>query len=136
MADPNVLLENDHLKVAKSTIEDAGFGLFARRKFKQGEIIAEYTGQMFSDYLQLTAQQQDDAFEIDDDHVIVADKKCFAAYANDARGALAFRKTSRNNSVFQRDETTFRVWIEALVDIDKDHEIFVSYGQPYWTNRM
>jgi SET domain-containing protein len=117
--------------VKKSSLPNAGNGLFVKIDFKKGETIAEYKGRR-----RTWAQVENDAdngyiYHIDDDNVIDAQKNVntFGRYANDAAG---LQKVSglRNNAVYVENDN--RVFIRATRNIKAGNEVFVSYGKRYW----
>ncbi|MEP7256797.1 MAG: SET domain-containing protein-lysine N-methyltransferase [Flavitalea sp.] len=125
------LLEKQ-LSVKKSTIPDAGKGLFTRKLIPKGSRIVEYKGKIstWKDAL------HDDGkngyiYYIKRNHVIdaLAYKSYLARYANDARG-LKRVKGILNNAEYVEDG--LRVFIEAKKDIPANTEILVGYGKEYW----
>ena len=120
------------LVVKRSTIPDAGKGLFTRKFIPKGTRIVEYTGKITT----WKDVNHDDGsnvyiYYLKRYHVIDArhHTKVLARYANDARG-LQRPKGFRNNSQYVNDEN--RIYIQALRDIDAGDEILVSYGKEYW----
>lgn len=124
------LLE-DQLTVKTSTLPGAGKGLFTKQPIKKGERIVEYTGNVIT---WKEAQKDVDngyIFFINNKRVIDAkhDESSIARYANDARG-LKRVKGMKNNAEYVIEKG--RVYIEAIADIPKGAEIFVSYSKEYW----
>lgn len=117
--------------VAKSTIEGAGKGLFAKVDIQKGEVIGEYKGEVITDeeYDRRT-QEGLGNYGVDIGDGLILDcgqKMCPMGYANDAYG---LKRVGKNNSYFIQDE--LRVFVVALRDIKAGEEIFVSYGRAYW----
>lgn len=119
------------LMVKKSSLPNAGNGLFVKIDFKKGEMITEYKGRR-----RTWAQVENDAdngyiFHIDDDNVIDAQKNVntFGRYANDAAG-LHRVSGLRNNAEYIEESN--RVFIRATRNIKAGNEVFVSYGKRYW----
>jgi SET domain-containing protein len=117
--------------VKKSSLPNAGNGLFVKIDFKKGEMITEYKGRR-----RTWAQVENDAdngyiFHIDDDNVIDAQKNVntFGRYANDAAG-LHRVSGLRNNAEYIEESN--RVFIRATRNIKAGNEVFVSYGKRYW----
>ena len=121
-----------HLVVKRSSLPDAGKGLFTKQFIAKGARIVEYKGRATTWKL---AQQQKDfngyVYYIKDALVIDAKnyRKPFGRYANDANGISKVKKTT-NNSRYVVDGK--RVFIEATKNIDAGSEILVSYGKEYW----
>lgn len=55
--------------------------------------------------------------------------KCFAKYANDAKGLTNSNFT--NNAKITLDDNE-KVCLEATRDINAEEELFCSYGKEYW----
>jgi SET domain-containing protein len=120
------------LYVKKSTLPNAGKGLFTKKAIPKGTRIIEYTGKR-STWKEV---KDDDGkngyiFYINRNHVINAmpTKKAFARYANDARGLVRI-KGIVNNSDYVTDG--LKAYIESKKDIPAGGEIFVDYGKDYW----
>jgi SET domain-containing protein len=125
------LLEKQ-LQIKKSTLPEAGKGLFTKKPISKGTRIVEYKGKITT----WKEVQHDNGtngyiYYIKRDHVIDArkHKKALGRYANDARG-LKKVKGLANNSAYVEDD--FRVYIEAKKDIPAGGEILVDYGKEYW----
>ncbi len=124
------LLE-EQLEVKKSTLPDAGLGLFTKSLIPKGSRIVEYKGR------KLTWKEVEDDYKngyiysIDAKHVIDAKtyKKALARYANDAHGMVR-KKGISNNAKYVVEGT--KVYIEAFKDIPSGSEILVAYGKEYW----
>lgn len=121
-----------NLIVKRSTIPNAGKGLFTKTYIPKGTRIIEYKGKVTS----WKDADHDDGnnlyiFYVNRNHVINAadNKKLLARYANDAKG-LSKIKGLRNNSEYVNEKT--RVFIIATRDIAAGSEIFVGYGADYW----
>lgn len=119
------------LKIKKSTIPNAGRGLFATRLLKRGEIIP-YGG------VRMTKKQVDTKYGGDDkvaEYVICHNKnRCFDAsntqsglgrWVND--GVYAGRG---KNAEFRTRRTG--VFLELIQDVQPGEEILTTYGPEYW----
>ena len=120
------------LYIKKSTLPNAGMGLFTKKAIPKGTRIIEYTGKR-STWKEV---KDDDGkngyiFYINRNHVIDArpTKKAYARYANDARGIVRI-KGIINNSDYVVDG--LKAYIESKKDIPAGGEIFVDYGKDYW----
>jgi uncharacterized protein len=120
------------LYVKKSTLPNAGKGLFTKKFIPKGTRIVEYKGRTRS-WKEVQADEQESPYiyYVKRNFVIDAlnDKKALARYANDARG-LQRVKELNNNAEYV--EEGVRVFIEATKDIPAGGEIFVGYGPEYW----
>ena len=127
----------EDLLVKRSTIPNAGNGLFAGRDYKKHEKIGEFTGK------QITVEEADDKANEggpEADYLItlsngmildVYDSGCPVGVANDAEG---FAETGfKNNSVIT-EYLGSRVWLCATQKILAGSEIFAPYGEDYWDN--
>lgn len=116
----------------KSTLPDAGDGLFTSSFIPKGAKIIEYKGRITT-WKEVDSQDGKNGYIyfVKRDHVIDASrsKAALARYANDARGLK--RVTGlRNNAEYV--EEGLRVFIQSIRDIQPGEEIFVPYGKEYW----
>jgi SET domain-containing protein len=120
------------LYVKKSTLPNAGKGLFTKKFIPKGTRIVEYKGRTRT-WKEVQADEDESPYiyYVKRNFVIDAlnDKKALARYANDARG-LARVKDINNNAEYI--EEGVRVFIEATKDIPAGGEILVGYGPEYW----
>ena len=120
------------LYVKKSTLPNAGKGLFTKKFIPKGTRIVEYKGRTRS-WKEVQADEDESPYiyYVKRNFVIDAlnDKKALARYANDARGLQRVKELS-NNAEYVEEGT--RVFIEAAKDIPAGGEIFVGYGPEYW----
>jgi hypothetical protein len=120
------------LYVKKSTLPNAGKGLFTKKFIPKGTRIVEYKGKTRT-WKEVQADEDESPYiyYVKRNFVIDAlnDKKALARYANDARGLERVKNIS-NNAEYVEEGT--RVFIEAAKDIPAGEEIFVGYGPEYW----
>lgn len=125
------LLEKQ-LYVKKSTIPDAGKGLFTKKFIPKGTRIVEYKGRR-SAWKDVKDEDGKNGyiFYINRNNVIdgLPYKSAFARYANDARGLVKIKGFS-NNCDYVVDG--LKAYIESKKDIPAGSEIFVDYGKDYW----
>lgn len=125
------LLEKQ-LYVKKSTIPNAGKGLFTKKFIPKGTRIVEYKGRR-STWNEVKDEDGKNGyiFFINRNNVIdgLPWKSALARYANDARG-LVKMKGFVNNCDYTVDGV--RAYIESKKDIPAGSEIFVDYGKDYW----
>jgi SET domain-containing protein len=125
---------NEDLEVKKSTIPNAGKGLYTKRDIKKGERFIEYLGEIISwEECDVRAEKDEGGYVF-----YISRKKCIdafhtpealARYANDANGLVKIPGI-RNNCVYEIYK--HRGWIKATRNIKAGTEIFVSYGAQYW----
>lgn len=131
-----------HLKVnlgliiAESSLPDAGFGLFTIRRIAKDAVIAPYLGRI------LSFQQKERAYGSERDDLApyaieMSKNKFIDAACRRGAGAFANSKPSQNNARFKVNSRTNTAFVVATKTIDgtplDPGEIFVSYGQRYWT---
>jgi hypothetical protein len=125
------LLEKQ-LYVKKSTLPNAGKGLFTKKFIPKGTRIIEYKGKVKT-WKEVQDEEGENGYiyYVKRTHVIDAlkIKNSLARYANDARG-LERVKSLNNNAEYVEDG--LHVYIESTKDIPARSEIFVSYGPEYW----
>lgn len=125
------LLEKQ-LYVKKSTIPNAGKGLFTKKFIPKGTLIVEYKGRR-SSWKEVEDEDGKNGyiFYINRNNVIDGQpyKSALARYANDARGLVKIKGLT-NNCDYIVDGN--RAYIESKKDIPAGSEIFVDYGKDYW----
>ncbi len=125
------LLEKQ-LIVKRSTLPDAGKGLFTKKNIPKGTKIVEYKGKI-SSWKDADHRNGDNGYiyYVKRTHVIDALPRpsALARYANDARGIVRVKGIT-NNSDYVEDGG--KVYIQAKKDIPANTEILVGYGKEYW----
>jgi SET domain-containing protein len=125
------LLEKQ-LYVKKSTIPNAGKGLFTKKFIPKGTLIVEYKGRR-STWKEVKDEDGKNGyiFYINRNHVIdgLPNKKALARYANDARGLVKIKGLVNNCDYVIHG---LKAYIESKKDIPAGSEIFVDYGADYW----
>jgi SET domain-containing protein len=123
-------LLDKHLVVAKSTLPNAGNGLFTKKFIPKGARITAYRGKVTT-WKEADYEDNGYIYYVKRYHVIDArkHKKVLARYSNDARG-LKRVKGITNNSHYVEDG--LNVFIEAKKNILPGQEILVPYGKEYW----
>src|SRR5688572_4029776 len=121
-----------HLYVKKSTLPNAGKGLFTKVAIPKGELVVEYKGKVTT----WKDVKDDDGkngyiFYVKRYHVIDAlpTKKPLARYANDARGLTRIKGITNNCDYVTKG---LKAYIETKKAIEAGSEIFVDYGPDYW----
>jgi SET domain-containing protein len=121
-----------NLFVKKSTLPNAGKGLFTKVFIPKGTLIVEYKGKI-SEWKDV---KDDDGkngyiFYVKRYHVIDAlpTKQHLARYANDAKGLTRIKGIKNNCDYITKG---LKAYIESKRDIPAKSEIFVDYGPDYW----
>lgn len=131
------------VKINKSTIPNAGKGLFAVSKdnndtvFKPGDPIVQYGNNTNEISFQKLMKNCNNDPEECTTYVFCNGTKCWddmektspARYSNDC-----FNTKNKCNSKFQMIDGY--PWLVAKSEIKNNDEIFTSYGPSYWTNRV
>ncbi len=121
-----------HLYTKKSTLPNAGKGLFTKVAIEKGTRICEYKGRK-TDWKDVKEDEGENGyiFFINNKTVIDALKsiKTFGRYANDAAGFAKIKGLTNNAEYVVEGK---RCFIDAKKDIPAKSEIFVSYGKEYW----
>lgn len=125
--------EADYLYVGPSQIPNSGNGLYTAIDIFRDETISIFKGEM------LTNTQAKKREQAGKDHYFInlpdgrimdsMNVKCFAKFANDAKGNTKTKHT--NNTIITINEDG-EVCIEALKNIKAHEELFCSYGKRYW----
>lgn len=120
------------LVVKKSTIPNAGKGLFTKVFIEKGTRIVEYKGKI-STWKEADHERGLNAYIyfINRNHVINASKykSALARYANDAKGMAKIKGVTNNCQYVLSNK---RVYIESIKDIKPNEELLVAYGKDYW----
>lgn len=121
-----------HLYVKKSSLPNAGKGLFTKVAIPKGSLVVEYKGKITT----WKDVKDDDGkngyiFYVKRYHVIDAlpTKKPLARYANDARGLTRIKGIINNCDYMTKG---LKAYIESKKNIPAGAEIFVDYGPDYW----
>jgi hypothetical protein len=114
------------LSIKPSLIPNAGEGVFTNDFIPSNTIIDEYYGDVhyisFSSsryFLEITPTCGIDAFNY---------PRCYMAMINDVHGT-----DHKTNCTFIIDQENERAFIKSTKDISSNSEIYVSYGDNYWT---
>ncbi|MFM2338023.1 MAG: hypothetical protein RL115_1216 [Bacteroidota bacterium] len=121
-----------HLVIKKSTLPNAGMGLYTTIFIEKGTRIVEYKGKITTwKEVQHNEGKNGYIYYVKRNHVIDAGnrKSALARYANDAKG-ISSVKGLTNNAQYVEDG--LKVFIQAAKDIPAGSEILVEYGKEYW----
>ena len=148
--------ENEGIYVKKSTIPDAGNGVFAKRFIPKGEKIIRYRGRILNgDQVMIENNYvKDRLFQLRFSHDVKENLFIFNdGLASKINDNIKFEKYSAEDVTnylerrqFKRHENTKlnckfevkknRVYTIATQDIYKDEELFLDYGFNYWYQRL
>jgi|688.fasta_scaffold216779_5 hypothetical protein len=126
-------MKKNKVEVRLSKIEGAGLGLFAKTKIKKGDLISEFTGKLVrNDDSEYWSQKEEFLYLIfwDENHKLdVEPSDCLAKYANDAVGLKKTKGLKNKSKIVWHDD---RLFLMATKDINREDEVYVSYGKQYW----
>lgn len=122
----------DNVLIKKSTIPNAGLGVFALKRFKKNELLAEYTGKMLSvqeyesqpipsPYIWMLM----DTADIPIGYIDALDRK----YANWTRFVNCPRNLKEENVI--AIQKMYKLFYYAKRDIKPNEELLVWYGPDY-----
>ena len=132
------------VKITQSTLQGAGLGLFADKRFGKNDVITEYCGDVI-DYNKAMEMRRLGI----DSHVkgieymssFIDGVRCWSTCVGKGGASFANDGTSSklNNCTYYKfyDNTraTYRVFLKATRDIAIGEELFVCYGNGYWKQR-
>lgn len=127
------LNEEDYLYVKPSQIPHAGFGLYTAIKLLKGDIIAVFRGEVLNalEFKKRSALQEDDYFmNLPNGHTL--DCRHTAGYAKMANDCM--HSQFKQNAIITTNNN--QVVLVANRTINMHHEIFTSYGKPYWEAKI
>jgi len=127
--------EASYLYIETSQLPNSGKGLHTAIPIYKDEIIALFKGEILTDSMALLrANKNQDQYFIKmlDGRIMDSKKvKCFAKYANDAKGFSKSHNAFKNNARISLDENE-NICLVATRKIKSGEEIFCSYGKQYW----
>lgn len=132
------LAKENNLRIKKSTIPNAGKGLFAwKNRFNPKKTIIEYTGHKTNqEALDRRYGQDCNAnYSICDnaDNCLDADLSTYSAarFANNGKRKSKYK----NNSYFTYDPYKDKYFLESSKRIKPNEEILADYGKNYWKRK-
>lgn len=129
--------EEDYLYINTSQITNAGKGLYTAIEIYKDEIIAQFKGEILSDYeAEMRVNLGLDSYFMNLPNGKILDCGTtfgFAKYANDASGFS--QSKFKNNSKITLDENE-NVCLVAVRKITCNEEIFCNYGKRYWKKHV
>ena len=120
------------LFLKRSSLPNAGKGLFTKSDIPKKEIIVEYKGSVHK-WKDIKHEDGHNGylFKVNNNVVLNAlkYKKSFARYANDARGFTKILGLRNNAEYLVKKD---KVYVISIRKIHKGEEILVPYGKKYW----
>ena len=115
-------------RVAVSSIPGAGLGLFAKRPFREGDLICTYFGRLLSTSQAMRLENKTYLMRLGPDMYLDASSSmcCSGRYINDCRNRLGY------NAHFVKFPDRKIAEVRATCWIPEGAEVFVSYGRWYW----
>lgn len=123
--------------VDESTIEGAGYGLFAKRRLRAGDVVtgATYGGDVLSlaETLRMSNDDKEYVMALHFNVHVCAKMHLgyLARFVNDVVGTSFER-----NCKFEKDVAQRRATLRVLKDIGIGEELFAEYGAGYWRARQ
>lgn len=130
------------VRIGKSTIPGAGFGVFATQDFKKKDFITKYSGKIYN-----TASLEDIP---ESDYIIFNENRRKRINnqidANTSNGQVGryindFNATTKRSNEQSRYNTRFtarserEMQVVAARDIVAGEELFIDYGREYWKKK-
>eukprot|EP00466_Bigelowiella_natans_P011805 jgi/Bigna1/79440/fgenesh1_pg.62_\ len=119
--------EADNLYVKPSQIPNAGSGLYAKKNFVEGEVVCEYSGDVYNIFQFMS---NDSTYALELSPFVYVDarhhEEVLGRYIND-HGDLA-----KINVVWEKHPWQGKAFVVASRDIQSGEELYVSYGSRYW----
>lgn len=116
------------LRVKKSTIPDAGFGLFTTRDFKKNHKIGDYSG------TRMTKQEVDKKYNGTAEYVICDRDRCIDGSDPNSSFVRYINRSERNkqpNAIYKNMNNNHNISVRTTKRISKGSEIFTRYGRTF-----
>jgi SET domain-containing protein len=106
----------------------AGDGLYVEHDVLKGEIVCEYTGDVYATHEAMRLEDKSYLMRLGEQCYVDAAKRLDvkARYINDCRHSLLY------NVRFDKRPSEKRAMVVAVRDISAGEELFVDYGWKYW----
>lgn len=127
-----------NLYIKESSLKYAGLGIFTRDFIPSNTFIDYYEGDLTTCLIGGTY-----FFQINDKYGMDAFNfpRCYMAMLNDTdykpiikhkKKKIIIENNYINNCYFEVDEENLKIMVYSKIDIEKDSELFISYGPNYW----
>ncbi len=119
------------LEIKESQVPNAGLGLFTKQKIRKNQLIGTYGGTLIK--VKKEEYDPDYSIEINSRYVIDGSKypRPFTSIINDA-----INSSFTNNCEFIIDVEKKQAELRATRTIKEGEELFIDYGEEYWTTRQ
>ena len=133
------VLDGERVRIASSTLPNAGKGLFATHQIEAGEFITLYGGR------KCTAEQAGRSVYVygpDEngnfwDAAKESKQNALGRYANDAVGPSGTKEDKKRiNAIIKFLPEHNAIGLCALHQIEEGDEVFVEYGAGYWKQKI
>lgn len=119
----------EKFEVKKSSIKNAGKGLFAKVRINKGDHIGYYTGKY------LTAKQIEREPYVSSKYIMTVTKNCYILGEGKGSGFVSFINHSNKPNAEIIVSTRWKTSrIAAIKNIKPGEEIFYNYSDEYWDN--
>lgn len=122
-------LYNESLIVAETSLPNCPFlGLFAKRAFKEGEVVCKYVGDRLKTVEAIRLKDKSYLMRLGEQSYVNAEPhmQVFARYMNDCINPAGW------NVKFVKMPELGYALVVAIRDIKAHEELFVDYGKRYW----
>ena len=127
MNNKSISYSEHNFTIKKSSIENAGMGLFANICLNKGDSVGGYTGQILTD---LESEKEP---YCDSGYLLTVCKDCHIHGVGDQSNYTRYINHHENsNAVFIVSTRWKKARVEATKLIEPDEEIYLDYGQDYW----
>ena len=139
--------DSNNVKVKKSEINNAGFGLFAKTDFKKGDYVCMYSGLLVSNHVVKKMSEERGAYVMATDyednngdvkHTNIDSynpESCYGRYANDILDNTRYNIEINSGVFIEIDKRHGGLEITATKAIKKGAELYLKYGVQYWCSR-
>lgn len=114
------------IRVKKSTIPNAGFGLFATKDMKKDHKIGEYNG------IKMTKKEVDTKYKGTAEYVICDKNRCIdGSHPNSSFVRYMNRAPKKPNAKFKNMNNNHQISVKTTKHVPRGSELFVKYGRAF-----
>lgn len=128
--------DNHLVYINNSNIENAGYGVFAKKFIKKNEKLGEYIGKIYDDMSIMNSKTKDTNyfFEVNDHKnkkkfIIDAKPLKYANFTRFINGVFTADQFPNQNCRFYQNRG--KILVKAIKDINQDEELLIHYGDNY-----
>ena len=133
----NDKFSNEIIYIKDSTIENAGLGVFAKKKIKKNTKIGEYSGKIYTDMSIMNSKTKDTNyfFEVNDyknknKFIIDAKPLKYSNFTRFINGVFDDYQKEKQNCKFYQNNN--KIFAKTISDINPDEELLIHYGDSYY----